>query len=390
MAKKIKKKPIEFNGTPLTQEMADNSFIQEYMEWETFCRGVSGDTLKVKNIASLFDMLNEHITTDNVRDGSPNNPDGVGEKANNGLRLIKNISDIMKKPAFTVGDVATIQELISDLEEMKNSSLDPALIHFTEYRRNRKGEKVGEPIDVYGHYRTENYVKNMKRKGKEDGLGGAVDGKWLTGNNPPHQALFSEGASQFAKPRGLLGILQDAEESLKGTVLNFSLTENKIDEKIAQINQISSVRDYFDNVVNTQGYWRKGQGKLMPSNIKREIAGFDFSELSRKDQDIIREVGGLGKRTDDNAIYGTVESFKMNPSIGAIVRFVNAALKRKGETDGYYRAPDGFIAWQSAISGGFDYRKTRKEVNPERYKDTSSASANSKVVSKSWIDILRG
>lgn len=387
--KNLKKTPTKFNGTSLTQAMQDNKFIQEYQEWETFCRGISGTDLKVKNIPTLFDMLNQHITDENTREGSINRKQGkIGQ---GGISVLGEISKILSGDSFTVLEVLKIQELAEELEEMKDTSLDPASILFTEQLYTSTGRKRGDPIERLGHYRTKTYVARMKAKGKDDGLGEAVDDSWLSGNNPPHQALFSEGPADYAKPRGLLGILQDAEENLRGIkIQDVVVSETRADSGISRLNQVSVIRDFFDTVVNTQGFWRRGQGKLMPSNVQKEIAAMDFSGLKRNDKEIIREVAGLGKRTERASLYGDLESFTLKLSTSAVVRLVDEALKRKGEEDGYYRAPDGYIAWQDAIKGGFDYRKTRKEVNPEKYKDANSRSANAKTISKSWLDILRG
>jgi len=386
---KLKKTPTKFNGTPLTQAMRDNKFIQEYQEWESNCRSVSGSQMKVKNIPTLFDMLNNHILDENTRMGSTNRKQGkIGD---GGTRLLGKISEIMSGDSFTVLEVLTIQELAKDLEEMKDTSLDPATILFTEQLYTSRGKKRGDPVEHFGHYRTQTYVDRMKRKKKDDGLGGPADPEWFAGNNPPHQALFSEGSAEFAKPRGLLAILQDAEENLKDIKLqDVVVSQTRADSGISRLGQVSVIRDFFDNVVNTQGYWRKGQGKLMPSNVQKEITAMDFNGLKSQDKDIIREVAGLGKRTERASIHGDLESFTLKLSTGAVVRLVDEALKRKGEEDGYYRAPDGWIAWQSAISGGFDYRKSRAQVNPDKYKDKNSRSAQAKVISKSWADILRG
>ena len=387
--KKVKKTPIEFNGTPLTQVMRDNKFIQEYQEWESFCRGVSGTDLKVKNIPTLFDMLNQHITDENTRLESINRKQGkIGQ---GGISVLGEISKILNGDSFTVLEVLKIQELAEELAEMKDTSLDPATIRFTEQLYTSTGRKRGDPVERLGHYRTKTYVDRRKAKGKDDGLGGPVDDSWLSGNNPPHQALFSEGASDYAKPRGLLGILEDAEENLRNIkIQGVEVSQAKGDAGIARLSEVSVIRDFFDNVVNTQGFWRSGQGKLMPSNVQKEISAMDFSGLNRKDKDIIREVAGLGKRTERASLYGDLESFTLKLSVGAVVRLVDDALKRKGKEDGYYRAPDGYIAWNGVIQSGFDYRKTRKEVNPDKYKDTNSSSANAKTISKSWADILRG
>lgn len=387
--KNLKKTPTEFNGTPLTQAMQDNKFIQEYQEWESFCRSVSGTALKVKNIPTLFDMLNEHITDDNTRENSINRKQGkIGQ---GGISILGEISKILNGESFTVLEVLKIQELVEELEEMKDTSLDPKDIRFTEQLYTSTNRKRGDPVERRGHYRTKTYVARMKAKGKDDGLGEAVDDSWLSGNNPPHQALFSEGPSDFAKPRGLLGILEDAEENLRNIkIQDVVISETKADSGITRLNQVSVIQDFFDTVVNTQGFWRRGQGKLMPSNVKREISAMDFSGLRRNDKEIIREVAGLGKRTEKASLYGDLDSFSLSLSTGAIVSLVDAALKRKGKDDGYYRAPDGYIAWQGAIARGFDYRKTRKEINPNKYKDTSSRSANAKTISKSWVDVLRG
>ena len=389
-AKKLEKTTSNFNGTPLAQAMKDNKFVQEFQQWEANCRSISGADLKVKNIPTLYDMLNEHITSDNVRENSRNK--GAGNVNNAVGSILNELSEIFNGDTFTVAEVLKIQEEAEFLAEMEGSDLlDPAFILFTEQVYTSTGRKRGDPVENLGHYRTKTYVDRMKAKNRDDGLGGPVDARWLSGNNPPHEALFSTGPNQWAKPRGLLPILQSAEENLRDIkIQDIQITQEKADVGISSLNKVSVIRDFFNNVVNTQGFWRRGQGKLMPSNVQKQIAAMDFSGLRKKDKEIIREVAGLGNRSEKASLFGDVDSFELKLSTKAVVTLVNQALKRKGKTDDYPRAPDGYIAWQSAISGGFDYRKVRSEVNPDKYKDKNSRSAQAKVISKGWIDVLRG
>ncbi len=384
---KMKKTDIKFNGVSLSQAMKDNKFVKEYAEWESFCRGVSGESLYVKNIPSLYDMLANHITEETTRQDSVNRK--TGKIGDGGTRLMAEISRIMGGDSFTVGEIEKIKQLADDLEAMEDTTLDPALIRFTEQKYTRRGKKKGDPVIVTGHYRTPSYVERRNRGNNKDPMGAAPP-SFFTGQNPPHQALFSEGASEFAKPRGLLGILKDAEENLSNMRLeDIQITPNLSDSRIGELNNVSVIRDFFDGVVNTQGFWRKGQGKLMPSNVQREISAFDFAGLKPKDEQLIRTIANLGSRKDKASIAGSVDSFTLKLSVGAVVKLVDAALKRKGTEAGYYRAPDGFIAWQSAIANGFDYRKTRKEVNPEKFRDVNTREATSKVISKSWRGVIK-
>lgn len=124
--KKLKKTPTKFNGTSLTQAMTDNNFIQDYEEWENNCRAISGSALKVKNIPTLYDMLNEHITNENTRDESVNRKAGkIGEGVG---KVLTDLSKIFAGDSFTVLEVLKIQEIADVLEQMKDTSLDPATI----------------------------------------------------------------------------------------------------------------------------------------------------------------------------------------------------------------------------------------------------------------------
>ena len=71
MAKK-KKGTHNIDGNTFNQDFFNLKFIQEYIDWKDNCQSISGESIGVKNIPTLWDFLIVHIIDDVVRDTSVN------------------------------------------------------------------------------------------------------------------------------------------------------------------------------------------------------------------------------------------------------------------------------------------------------------------------------
>ena len=110
-------------------------------------------------------------------------------------------------------------------------------------KRNRRNTCSRE---VQGHYATEWYAE------RNEGVA-AVPKEWLAGNNPPHQALFS-GKTKFAKPKGLLYIMKEAENMEQETDLEVEVDAipSGVDE--VDIDEIDSVEKFFNGVIKNTAF----------------------------------------------------------------------------------------------------------------------------------------
>ena len=249
---------------------------------------------------------------------------------------------------------------------------DPAFILFTETEKDSAGNKKFDR-KVQGHYATEWYAK------RNEGTS-AVDGTWLTGSNPPHQALFSETSTEFAKPKGLVHIMKEAAGAIEGSDLDVLIETIPSGYDAADIDEISVIERFFDKVATTQTYWNAG-GKLLVNKVRKEFQGTSF-KIGNADREIVSELANL-KINSPQGAAGNLTSFTLGATATPIISLVDRALKRKDKIT----APNGYRAWQNSTKRGFDYRKTARERFGE---DTGKYSPDAKTIGKMWQAQLWG
>lgn len=376
MVKKTKKNEIIIDGNTYTQEFSNLDFVKDYETWEDTCKGVSGDAMFVENVPTLYDFLENHIF-DNVRDGSVNA--GKDDGSIGSIAILNSIKDIMEGRVITQKDLEDIKELYSDLRDMKDNgtegaALDPKLILFTEKIYDKDGKKTIGQEDRYGHYRTPEYVK--RRNAKDGGSREPAPSGWYSGaGNPPSFALFSESANEFANPKGLVYILEDAIEELekgqKNTIDIGRLSGKGAVDKLAGI---ASVEKYFNKAINNKVFWRGG--KLKVAGLGKDVKTKDFSVSPKEVKALLAAVNP----PKDKVPAGRITGFTMSLTGTPLILFIKSALESASKNKG----GDGYRAWTD--KGQFDYRKTAKEVYGE---DTGRFKPDQKVISKSWMEILK-
>lgn len=388
---KEKKNFNPFKGNKINQKLKNAKFVEEFNEWRSNCQSVSGAAMKVKSVPNLYSFLKNHFKPQLVRAGS-RNASFAGEGANELLTIIEKAVD---DDLFTVGNAKIIKQLATVLKEYEDTgedaggegiAADPAFILFTESVKGRTGDKLRDK-KVQGHYMTENYAGADKVP--DDWL--VTGGKGGKEGNPPHQALFSETATEFAKPRGLLYIMQDATKeydnrNTEGFADNELELDNTKGMDASDIEQLGSIEQYFDKAIKNTSFWSAG-GKLQVAKLRKDFQAQTF-RLRDKDQTLIRDLARLGKVTDNNAIAGKVTEVKLTGTATPIITLIDRALKRKGTIFSPTPHPDGgfFRAWQNTTKRGFDYRKTRRE----EYGEEAQGNLDSKVIGKMWQQLLWG
>ena len=378
MPEDTKKNPNNHKGNKVTQgDGREFKFVRDYKQWRTTCQGVGSGTLQVKHIPNLYIMLKNHMKG-NIRARSRNNsPSQDGQGAIQFLDVIDSFIDTAD--LFTNAQAMLIKSMSNTLEKMKDTgkdaggkspAFDPAFILFTEGRRAGTGQRR-KGRTVQGHYATEEYAKN------NEGVS-AVPADWLAGNNPPHQALFSETKTEFANPKGLLYIMKDAMELLDDVELEVEVARIPQGVDAVDIDEIKSVEDFFGDVIKNQSFWSNG-GKLLVNKVRAQLQSTDFP-VKPNEQAPVREITNLGKKDEKDGIAGTVVSFRLTATATPIITLVDRALKRANTN----KAPNGFRAWQNATKRGFDYRKTRRE----KFGEEAQGNLDNKVISKMWQQLL--
>jgi len=378
----VKKDRDKYRDVIYNQKISSIQFVKDFQTWKKNCLSISGDSMFVENVPTLYDFLNTHIIPSgagkNVRDESVNSGRDEG-----GKNVLDDIEEILEGGNFSYGETMLISSFANVLEEMKGTSLDPANILFTD--KKMRGGKVIEEEPVYGHYRTKNYEKKTgKASAPSDWYSTSED----TANPPPRQALYNEESGTYSKPKGLIYILQEAVKGL----LDSELEDAEIpfeDDDFKEMDKVSVISDYFDKAITNENFWTLG-GMLRVNILRRDFRNTQFSNLKEKDQNLLAEIAGLnekGKRKKD-APVGKITEFKpLDATTGALIELIDRALKRAGKNT----APNGYRAWQNQRKRGFDYRKTAKEVYPDiedRPKSGKGSRTRMKptqrVISKMW------
>jgi hypothetical protein len=352
-------------------------FIENFKTWRRTCQGISGESLQTKNVPNLYMFLKTHMMG-NIRAGSRNKGlDGQGA-----IQFLEVIETFVDNDLFTEAQASLIEQLAETLADMKDTgedaggktpAFDPAFILFTEQEKTKTGQKK-RPRTVQGHYATEWYAA------RNEGVS-AVPAEWLAGNNPPHQALFSETKTKYANPKGLLYIMQEASEFLDDMEIEVEVQKipSGVDE--VDIDEIKSVERFFNDVVTNTAYWNPG-GRLLTNKVRASLKATTF-EIRPNEQAAARKITNVGKEGDKDALTGDVVGIKLTAL--PIINLVDRALKRKNTN----KAPNGFRAWQSDRKTGFDYRKTAREKYPDTYQDKDfKLNPNQKVISKMWQQLL--
>ena len=153
-----KKKQVKMGGNTFTQNIESFKFVKDFLTWKENCQSISGDDLFVENVPTLYDFLFTHVFG-NIREGSVNSGRD-GEGAREALQVIEGIVD---GSVFTQGEAMIINAMAEVLAELKDTSLDPKDILFTEFVETRGGKKRRK-VELRGHYRTPAYEKKTGKK----------------------------------------------------------------------------------------------------------------------------------------------------------------------------------------------------------------------------------
>ena len=154
--KMVKPNKVKRNGNTFEQSLDDSDFIADYKEWKDHCLSIDESALMVKGETTLYDFLFNHVFN-NIREGSVNrNRDGEG--AREALEVIEGLLE--DNDGITVAKAKIINSMADVIFALKDDTLDPKDILFTEYEEDEQGDKV-RPVEVRGHYRTEKYAEKQ-------------------------------------------------------------------------------------------------------------------------------------------------------------------------------------------------------------------------------------
>lgn len=229
MVKKTKKtsRPIKIKGGSGTQVFDLDKFNAIYDKWKTDC-SAKGAKLGLTSDVSLLELIQAHGI---VARPYTKNPVSKDKGASTIIEMMDEWDNDIA--ILEIVDTIALDEIIKKLNDMADSDSDPRNIRFTVPIPSEVDEDTGDydeddVTEVYGHYRTPNYIAFRKILSEIPGSKinaetiEAVDSSWYEegkgGTNsaepPMWQALFSKGSNLVSL--GLLGVCEEAKKLIDG------------------------------------------------------------------------------------------------------------------------------------------------------------------------------
>jgi len=323
---------VSIHGNEATQVFDYSKFKTAYDGWKNDC-GISGEALHIKSSKSLLDLVSAH---GDVQVARPYTDDPVDDGAGNVIELLDKIMEM--EDAITTQDVLDLRKIHKKLVDMADTKSDPRNIVFTVpiFRRvNRENADFDEESDtkeIYGHYRTEDYVKYRNLKAKlfnnvNPETIKAVPKDWYsesknTSEPPMWQALYAGGGKTIQKSvmikksklvsKGLLYILKDALKALDGVVLEhlkLKIVDSGKGTTAGELMQIPDVKDWIEEAVgkpNAEGWGiNKTTGMFRDTHVTNRLKTFAFTN------DNVRESKTVKRVADYDDIIGHVKGFTL-------------------------------------------------------------------------------
>ena len=225
MVKKTKKtsRPIKIKGGSGTQVFDLDKFNAIYDKWKQECN-VKGSALGLTSEVSLLELVSGHgVVARPYTKNTVSRDKGAGtilemmDEWENDITILEMV------------DIIALDEIIEKLETMADSDNDPRNIRFTVPIPSEVDEDTGDYdeediTEVYGHYRTPDYIEFRKILSEIPGSKvnaetiEAVDSSWYaegkgatnSAEPPMWQALFSKGSNLVSL--GLLSVCKEAKK----------------------------------------------------------------------------------------------------------------------------------------------------------------------------------
>jgi hypothetical protein len=319
MVKKTRKRQV-IRRNEVTQTF-DGELRKFYSDWETLCKGLSREDIGItgaKGGKNLYDMVLNHVSSAVQRPNSPNagNRDGANYEVMDELKKIMTTNELI-----TVGDLNKVKELVTVLNKMSsnNSDLNPANIPFNVRFRRGRGRTVSK--EIYGHYRTDDYVaiRNADPKKKDETIRAVDDSWWSMSKDgsarpPMYQALFGDG-DKIDEKDSLTGVLDKLTKSLPSAKIPF--LDIKVNYDPSDLSKIPEFKKTLDDLVKSPAIKGK-DGKVSPTKLQRQLQNSKIQITSKTSSDLIKDVAGL---VGDNEVLGQVEAFSITLTKNMLKRY---------------------------------------------------------------------
>ena len=329
---------IENDGNTIEQVFDYGKFKKMFEQWKTDC-GKSGEDLHTKSTTTLFTTVTNHGKSGSHRPQSRDKSTiGAGEIVEKLDKLISDAEELEN------ADEDFLDKAVEQLKQVEKK-YNPRNILFTVpiwSRVNRKNLRYDEETDVqqiYGHYRTSDYIKFRNRKAElrenvdKETLPAVPKAWYSTEKNkakpPLWQALFATGDGDVVST-GLLSVLQEAKGLMKETVLEHLKLKIDDDGKgatAADVWELGEVKQWLKTVIGTSSNpgtgIHKTTGMFRDDHLTRALSRDTFDIKSFSESNFAKEIAGFEDLIGKLKTYQITISRRQMRNLGIL-----AGLKR--------------------------------------------------------------
>ena len=399
--KKVKKKrSVRYKNLLIDQELGTevDPIQKAYTKWRTKCNGLSMADIGVTGRGNregagsknLFQHMVNHVLPRVQRPGQ-DPKDGAWQVSLEKINQL--ITD--KDAIIDEKDHSTLVSFIEALRNLEGGDKDPRNIPFTDPRTYKKvGDKtvVDTTKEIYGHYRTANYIDKRKKVNDITEKIGKVPSGWYSeeenSSKPPMwQALFAgvegipNGGAGDLLDVGLLKILEDFEKAIDGAYIEKVVIEERTTEaKIGSLLKLEGLEEALDEVMRNPTIYRSGSQKHY---IKYKNGIIDrLNEVPFNGKGAEKYLKEIEPNLEEIEGSEDIREFSIKFTPATVNRLINLLIRPK-----YVIAPHhekGTHPFVLSDAGGG--RKTDGQPWSAKYDKAVKDSQ----IKKSWIDSLWG
>ncbi len=361
-------------GNLVEQELGNYSFAKKWTDWKTKLMGIDASKmgLSSKKGTTMFTLLTLHGKP--KRKKSPNQNDGIGKIIGEIDKLI--LSLVEGNRIMTSEDLEKVTDFIDDIEDMKDSSLDPRYIPFTTPievvgKVGKFPEGENPPPNTFGHYNTPLYRKLQENKGNTPPK--EIPDSWYSesagaNTNPMYQVIFMENNDMGVT--GLIHILKELEKAGEGATI-----KNIVIKTRYKYDNLLSIGDFRTQLAkklrNDPSVYLRGkhQNVINQAALLREVKKMKFDVKSNEER-YLRTVPEL-----EDAL-GDIEHFQIDITKAGLMNKILPTFFRHVKR---MKAPN---------NEPILFRKPKpqpvEEQPPQEQVDEGEKGENQKDVKKSW------
>tara|TARA_A100001515_G_scaffold141198_1_gene137892 strand:- start:1565 stop:2668 length:1104 start_codon:yes stop_codon:yes gene_type:complete len=273
-------------------EYKGDSFKELWSEWESAAKSITAADMGISRFTgTLYDILAKHGISGRIMGNSgPKETPGIGKE-------LKFLASLARKPKFKPKEMESLKGIVQILNEYggSESDLNPRNIKFEGIVDVFRGKP--EKKSIYGHYRTDDYVKYREGYKDKEELD-PVDNSWWSTNKgeakpPMWQAIYGDGSDEPFNVKGLVEVVTEAVKVL-GTATHHIIQsdpvaiENEGAAKFAY-EGLSELKTAMDRMVKDPQYTtpagnfssKKARTRLMkiPYNVKNNTESENVKTL---------------------------------------------------------------------------------------------------------------